>query len=72
MIQICTEELQREIKMDLREVGWGCMDWIALAEDRIRWRTLGNAVTKLRVQFFDRLNTFLAPEEGLCSMELVN
>jgi hypothetical protein len=22
------------IKMDLREVGWGCIDWIHLAEDR--------------------------------------
>ena len=44
--------------MDLREVGWGGMDWISLAEDRGRWRTLGNAVTKLRVQFLDRLNTY--------------
>ena len=22
------------IKMDLQEVGWGCMDWIELAQDR--------------------------------------
>jgi hypothetical protein len=22
------------IKMDLRDVGWGCMDWIDLAQDR--------------------------------------
>jgi hypothetical protein len=22
------------IKMDLREIGWGCMDWIDLAQDR--------------------------------------
>jgi hypothetical protein len=25
------------IKMDLREVGWGGMDWISLAQDRNRW-----------------------------------
>ena len=35
--------------MDLQEVGcWG-MDWIKLAEDWDRWRTLGNAVMNLRV-----------------------
>jgi hypothetical protein len=22
------------IKMDLREIGWGCVDWIGLAQDR--------------------------------------
>jgi hypothetical protein len=34
------------IKMDLREVGWGGMDWINLAQDR---RALVNAVMNLRV-----------------------
>jgi hypothetical protein len=37
------------IKMDLREVGWGGIDWINLAEDRDRWRALVNAVMNLRV-----------------------
>ena len=29
------------IKMDLQEVGWGIMDWIDVAQDRDRWRALG-------------------------------
>jgi hypothetical protein len=32
------------IKMDLRETGWGGMDWIDLAADRDQWRALVNAV----------------------------
>jgi hypothetical protein len=26
------------IKMDLREIGWDCMDWIDLAQDMNKWR----------------------------------
>jgi hypothetical protein len=35
--------------MDLQEVGWRGVDWIALAEDRDRWRALVNAVMNIRV-----------------------
>ena len=37
------------IRMDLQEVGCGYVDWIGLAQDRDMWRTLVNAVMKLRV-----------------------
>jgi hypothetical protein len=30
------------IKMDLEEVGWDDVDWIGLAQDRNRWRTVVN------------------------------
>ena len=37
------------IRMDLQEVGCGYMDWIGLAQDTDRWRTLVCAVMNLRV-----------------------
>jgi hypothetical protein len=36
------------IRMYLREVGWGDVDCIGLAEDRNRWRALVNSVLNLR------------------------
>jgi hypothetical protein len=37
------------IKMDLLETGLSVVDWISLAQDRNRWRALGNSVKNLRV-----------------------
>jgi hypothetical protein len=37
------------IKIDLREIGFGDVDWISLAQDRDRWRALVNTVMDLRV-----------------------
>jgi hypothetical protein len=49
------------IKMDLREIGWGGVEWIHLAQDRDRLRAVVNAVTNLRV---------LAPRSYLSMSEL--
>ena len=37
------------IRMDLKEVGCGYVDWIGLAQDTDRWRRLVSAVMNLRV-----------------------
>jgi hypothetical protein len=37
------------IRMDLREIGWGSVDWIQLAQDKDRWGALVNTVMNLRV-----------------------
>jgi hypothetical protein len=35
------------IKIDLRETGWGGMSWIDLAQTRDQWRALVNMVMNL-------------------------
>jgi hypothetical protein len=37
------------IKMDLREIRWGGMDWIDLDQDRHKWSALVNTVMNLWV-----------------------
>jgi hypothetical protein len=38
------------IRMDLREIGWGSVDWIQLAQDRGRWWVLVNTVRVLALR----------------------
>jgi len=40
--------LEDNIRMNLREVGCGCLNWMELAQDRDRWRALVSAVMNLR------------------------
>jgi hypothetical protein len=44
-----TRRWEDNIRMDLREIGWGGMDWIDPAKDRDQWRALVNTVMNLWV-----------------------
>jgi hypothetical protein len=48
--------------MSLREVGWGDMDWIVLAQDKDTWRTLDECSNELSGSIkcveFDRLRSY--------------
>jgi hypothetical protein len=44
-----TRRWEDSIKMDLREIGWGGMDWIDLVQDRDQWKAIVNTVMNLRV-----------------------
>jgi hypothetical protein len=37
--------------MKLQEVGWVCLEWIDLAQNRDEWRALVDAVIKLWVPY---------------------
>jgi hypothetical protein len=37
------------IRMDFREIGWGSVNWIQLAQDRDRWWTPVNMAMNLQV-----------------------
>jgi hypothetical protein len=41
--------LKDGIQMDVREIGWGCVEWIHRAQDRVCRRAVVNAVMNLRV-----------------------
>jgi hypothetical protein len=37
------------VKIDLREIGWGSTDWIDLVQDRNQWRVFVNTVMNLMI-----------------------
>jgi hypothetical protein len=37
------------VRVDLRQTGWGSVEWIQLADDRNRWRVLVNTEMNLWV-----------------------
>jgi hypothetical protein len=41
--------MMENIRMHLRELGWGGVDWIHVAQDRDQWRALVNTVMNLWV-----------------------
>jgi hypothetical protein len=49
LLGTCRRVWEDNIKMDLREIGWECLDWMHLAQDRDQWRSLVNTVMNLRV-----------------------
>jgi hypothetical protein len=53
------------IKMDLREIGWGSMDWIDLAQDRDGNERSGS------IKCWKVAAQLAGCEEGLSSVELV-
>jgi hypothetical protein len=42
-------DLDGLFRLDLRQIGWGGMDWIDLSQDRDQWRALVNTVMNLQV-----------------------
>ena len=60
--------------MDLTEISWEGMDWIAVAQDRDGWQELVNAVMSLQVPQNAGIalldEEMLASQEGLCAMQL--
>jgi hypothetical protein len=38
-----------DIRIDLREIVWECMDWMNLFQDREQWRVLLKTVMNFRV-----------------------
>jgi hypothetical protein len=59
--------------MNLREVGWGGMDWIDLAQDRDQWSEHNNKLL-CSINFWEVLGVaaqLAASQEWLSSMDLV-
>jgi hypothetical protein len=58
------------VKMSLKEVRWGCTDWIDLAEDSDRYECRNESLGSIKCGEFLGLALELLPsQEGRCSME---
>jgi hypothetical protein len=55
------------IRMDIREIGLGSVEWIQLAQDRDRWRALVNMA--INHQFLQMTENFLASWRSVCFSE---
>jgi hypothetical protein len=60
------------IKMYLRGIKWGGMDWIDLAQDRDQWRALVNTVMNFGFHKMGNSVQLAASQEVLRSLELVS
>jgi hypothetical protein len=47
-LEIPRHRWEDNIMMDLREIGWGAMKWIGVAQDRDQWRAFVNMVMNVR------------------------
>jgi hypothetical protein len=60
------------IRMNLRQTGWGGVDWIYLAQNRDKWRAVVNTVMKLKGtikggEFLHKLSDYwLLKKEFVC------
>jgi hypothetical protein len=41
-------DLEDNIKMNVKEMGWEGMDWIHMAQDRCKWQTVVNIIIYLQ------------------------
>jgi len=63
-------------KMDLKEIVWEGLDWIALAYDRDKWRALMNSIMNHRFHKMRGISLLdcdlFVSEEQLCCMQLIS
>jgi hypothetical protein len=52
------------IRMVLREIGWGGVDWIDLVQDRDQWRALVNTVMNLRWEILEQPRNWRLLQKG--------